>query len=172
MEKNKTMSFISKLWNKWFGAKKTTTTSSTSSYTSVSVTPASPVRPVKTESKPASRTSVQSRGQGSSYYDEAPNTGVDPVLVAVTVSNPSNDSEPARVVEPEVVQYTEPSSHLSPYESNASGYSHVDSPASTHYDSGSSHTSYDSGSSHTSYDSGSSSYDSGSSSSDCGGSGD
>lgn len=172
------MSYFSKLWNKWFGPKPSGSVSSQSTVSASSGvgTPSVSTAPSTTKTKAQSRTASQ--GQRGAYYDESPSSGVDPLTVAIVV-NSLNNSDPVRTEEAVSASTpSEPSSHLSPYESNASGHSHVDSPASSHYDSGYSHSDHSSHSSdhgHSSYDSGSShsSYDSGSSysSSDSGGGG-
>lgn len=173
------MSYFSKLWNKWFGSKPSNSVSSQSTVSASSGVGTPSVSTSKTPTKPKGeiRKSISSRGQGSGYYDEPSAPIVDPLTVAIVANSLGNDSGHQRSedfypVDPP----SEPSSHLSPYESSGAGYSHTDTPSYSHQDSGYSHS--DSGSSysnasHSSYDSGShSSYDSGSSgSSDSGGGG-
>lgn len=172
------MSYFSKLWSRWFGGKpsKTVSTKSTVSSSSVGAPSVITTTPAQTRNSTSSR----NHGQGGSYYDEAPNSGIDPLTVAIVANSFGSNSEQSRSEESTPAPTpVEPSSHLSPYESNAASHSHSDSPSYSHHDNGYSHSdhgnSHSSAHSHSSYDSGSShsSYDSGSSysSSDSGGGG-
>lgn len=165
------MSYFSKLWNKWFGTKPARSTppqsTATTSYRVGSPSLSTTTVPTKIKSETTKSTS---RGQGNSYYDESrSHIGVDPLTVAIVASSLNCDSAQSSPSENSPVNTpTEPSAHLSPYESNSAQHSHSDAPSVSHHDSGYSH--HDSGGGY-SYDSGSSYSDSGGGGCDSGGCG-